>query len=146
MENVDSQAIHAPLEPHPWKVFISNINMNFYISTWCTAAQVFSIFIGIIIFIPHSKNQERKKEIVRRKIKAIIFLIVVIYIWNLICIISLLSSALIGIDWEFIHQFFNLTSGILAATIFIITIYKTLPEFFISIFYLYSVLKQKIKK
>lgn len=144
--NVNAQAIYTPLESHPWKIYISSMNMNFFISTWCTAAHIFSIFIGIIIFIPHPKNHETRKGIIWRKIKVITFLLVIIYIGNLFRIIILLGSALAGIDWEFIHQFLNLMSGILAAIIFIITVYKTLPEFFISIYYLSSIINQKIKK
>lgn len=144
--NVNAQAIYTPLEPHPWKIYIASINMNFFISTWCTAAHIFSIFISTIIFIPYSKNLETRKIIIWRKIKVILFLIAVIYSGNLIRIILLLGSALTGVSWQLLHQFLNLSSGILAATIFIITIYKTLPEYFLSIYYLYSVIKQKIKK
>ena len=144
--NANAQAIYTPLENPPWKIYISYYNMNFYISTWCTAAHIFSIFIGIIIFIPHPKNHETRKGIIWRKIKVITFLLVIIYIGNLFRIIILLGSALAGINWEFIHQFLNLISGILAAIIFIITVYKTLPEFFISIYYLSSIINQKFKK
>ena len=144
--NVNSQAIHTPLENHPWKIYISSINMNFYISTWCTAAHIFSIFIGIIIFIPHSKNYETRKGIIWRKIKVIAILIVIIYTGNLLRLVLLLGSAFSGMNWELIHSSLNIISGVFAAIIFIITIYKTLPEFFISTYYLYSIINQKVKK
>ena len=146
MENVDSQAIYTPSEPYPWKIYIPSIDINFYISTWCTAAHIFSIFIGFIIFIPHSKKQETKKGIILRKIKATVLLIVIVYIGNLFRLILLLGLASTGINWEVLHQIFNIISGILAAIIFIITIYKFLPEFFLSIYHLYSIINLKNNK
>jgi len=142
--NVISQPIYTPLENHPWKIYIEIVNTNFYISTWCTAAHIYSIFIGIIIFIPCSKIQETSKGIIWRKIKVLIFLIALIYIGNLLRLVLLLGSAFSGMNWELIHSFLNIISGVLTAIIFIIIIYKTLPEFFISIYYLYSIIMQKI--
>ena len=146
--DVNAQAIYTPVEDISWKIYIPSINMSFYLSTWCTGAHIFSLFIGTIILVPQSKNSITGKGFLWRKMKALVVLISFIYIGNIIRLIFILGSAYVSlINWSFIHSILNFMSGIIAAIVYIYTLYKILPEFFISIYFLYSLrqIKKKIK-
>ncbi len=48
--------------------------------------------------------------------------------------------------WVIIHNLINDLSGIVAAVIFFIILYKLMPEFFLSIYYIYPAIRAKIEK
>ncbi|MFX1364453.1 MAG: hypothetical protein ACFFCE_04865 [Promethearchaeota archaeon] len=103
----------------------------------CAAVHIFSIYIVLIIFIPHSQDPSEKEDIIWRKSKILIISIGIIYILNLLRISLAISFLCSGSSSNFIHNLLNYFSGCIAALISIIFIYKWIPEFFISIYYLY---------
>jgi len=137
--DVNAQAIYTPAETISWKIYIPSIDISFLITTWCTGAHIFSLFIGTIILVPQPKNPTIRKGFFWRKVKVLVVLMTAIYIGNVIRLVFILSSAYISpINWTIIHSILNFISGIIAAIIYIISLYKILPEFFISIYCLYS--------
>ena len=135
--NINSVALFNPNEIDPWQIFIPQNNNYLTIGAMCAAVHIFSIFIGLIIFIPHSQDSVVKEDIIWRKSKTLIVLIGIIYIMNLLRITLIILLNYNGLSLEFIHNFSNYLSGSIAALIFFIFIYKWIPEFFISIYYLY---------
>ncbi len=111
----------------------------------CLAAHIFSILIGIILFIPSSKDPSSKNNFIWRKIKTLIVSVGGIHILNIIRILFLLFFNFKGIPFEFIHESLFFLSAIIAALFVFILLKNWLPELFISIYYLYCLVFQKKK-
>lgn len=126
-------------------VYIPNHPFNelYAITVNCIAAHVFSILIGVIVCIPRSKAFFSKKGFFWRKIKALIFSVVAIYLLNLFRISLLLYLNYKGIPFIFIHESLFFLSAIIGALMFVIILKKWLPESFISIYYLYRLISKK---
>lgn len=144
--NIESRIRYQSEVIYPWVVYIPHNNNTFRISLECTGIHVFSIFFGIIICTPHSKDMITREDFSWRKMKTFIFSLLILYIFNLFRILLLIYLDYIGIPWISIHNFINDLSGIIAAIIFFIILYKWMPEFFISIYYIYPAIRAKIKK
>jgi len=131
-----------------WILIIPRLEKNLIISLWCTSFHIISIFISVIIFIPHSQEYTSRKDINIRKTKALTILIAIVYIGNLIRLILFLYLTNIGFPWDSTHLFINYLTGFLAAILFILILYFWLPEIFISIYYIPSLIsyKRKMKK
>jgi len=52
----------------------------------------------------------------------------------------------IGKPWSIVHDLINDFSGIIAAVIIFIILYRWMPEFFLSIYYIYPAIRAKIEK
>jgi len=137
--NFNLKVIFSLEEVIPWKIFNPRTGGSFYITGLCSAIQVYSIFIGVIVCIPHSKALESRCNIMLRKVIILTFLIVLIYFINIFRIILILYFDDMGIFVEDIHFFLNYLSGFIAAIIFLIFLYKYIPEFFLSIIYFYKI-------
>lgn len=142
---INSQPILVHGVPSTWKILIPSTGQNFYITHWCTAGHIISIFIGIICCVPPSSDFTARKDINTRKIKALIILIFITHFGNLVRMLSIISLATVGESWQFIHLILNYISGILIALIFIIVLYRWLPETFLSVYFIYYIIKQKKK-
>ncbi|MFW9877405.1 MAG: hypothetical protein ACFFG0_30315 [Candidatus Thorarchaeota archaeon] len=136
--NMNLLVLFNPKEKWPWKILLPQTNSTLTIGTMCTAGHIFSIIIGLIICIPHSQDSITKEDIVWRKTKTIISLIGIIYILNLLRIIIIIILNDIGFLLEKLHSFSNYLSAIIAAFIFFFFVYKWIPEFFLSIYYIFS--------
>ena len=138
---VDPEHIIFPI------IYIPNhpFNENYAITTNCFAAHVFSILIGIILFIPSSKDSLGKKDFIVRKIETLTILIVGIHILNILRIAFLLFFNYNGVSFDFIHSSLFFLSAIFGAWLFFTLIKKWLPELFISIYYIYFLRAQKKK-
>lgn len=110
------------------------------ITTNCIAAHIFSILIGIILFIPSSKEFSSRKNFIWRKIKTLTISVIGIHILNLFRIVLLLFFNFKGISFEFIHESLFFLSAIVGALFVVILIKNWLPELFISIYYMYSLI------
>jgi len=141
--NMNSLVSFNPKEKWPWKIFIPQTNSTLSIGTMCAAGHIFSIMIGLIICIPHSQDSITRKDTVWRKTKTLIFLIGIIYLLNLLRIILVIILSDFGFLLESLHSFSNYISAIIAAFIFFLFLYKWIPEFFISIYYLYPLFTNK---
>jgi len=142
--DIKSQVVFSSEEEIPWMILILQKENIFFITRACTAVHAFSIFGAIIILIPHSQNQATREDIIWRKTKALTFSIIAIYILNILRLILLIYLNYIGIPLEPIHMALNYLSGIVGALIFMILLYKWTPEFYVSIYYMYRLIIQKI--
>ena len=129
-------------------IFIPNhpFNGNYSITPNCIAAHIFSILIGIIIFIPSSKDSSSNKNFMWRKIKTLIIAVGGIHLLNIFRIAFLLFFNFKGIPFEFIHESLFFLSAIVGALLVSILLKKLLPELFISIYYMYCLISQNRKK
>jgi exosortase/archaeosortase family protein len=116
------------------------------ITTNCIAGHIFCIIIGIILFIPSSKEHLSKKNFIWRKMKTLTISILGIYILNLFRIVFLLFFNFKGIPFEVIHESLFFLSAIVGALFVVILLKNWLPEIFISIYYMYSLISQKRKE
>ncbi len=128
-------------------IFIPNhpFEGSYAISTNCIAAHIFSIMIGIILFIPSSKESLNKRNFIWRKIKTLIVTVVGIYILNIFRIVFLLFFNFKGIPFEFIHESLFFLSAVIGALFVVIVLKNWLPELFISIYYIFFLISQKKK-
>ncbi|MFX1375144.1 MAG: exosortase/archaeosortase family protein [Promethearchaeota archaeon] len=145
---MNSQVIIDPehnLFPH---IFIPDhpFNGNYSITPNCIAAHIFSILIGIIIFIPASKDSLNRNDFILRKIETLVVSVIGIYILNIFRISFLLFFNFHGIPFEFIHESLFFLSAIIGALFFVLLLKKWLPEIYISIYYLYRLISQKKKQ
>jgi len=126
-------------------IFIPNhpYTGNFSMTTECIGAHVISIFIGLVICVPASRNELTREDFKWRKAKTVIISVSVIYISNIIRIVLLLYFNFRGIPFEFIHQSIYFLSAILGALFFTYLLHKWLPEIFISLYYLYPLISQR---
>ena len=144
--NIDSRIQYQSEVIYPWVIYIPRTKNTFRISLECTGIHVFSIFIGIIVCTPASKDQITREDFLWRKMKAFIISLLIFYSFNLLRIILLIYLDYIGIPWSFFHSLINDLSGVVAAIIFSIILYTWIPEFFLSIYYIYPVIRAKIDK
>ncbi len=116
---------------------------SYAITTNCIAAHIFSFMIGIILFIPSSKESFSKKSFIWRKIKTLTVSVVGIYILNIFRIVFLLFFNFKGIPFEFIHESLFFLSAVIGALFVVIVLKNWLPELFISIYYIFCLVSQK---
>ncbi|MFX1480188.1 MAG: hypothetical protein ACFFCI_18880 [Promethearchaeota archaeon] len=143
--NINSTVIIDPSHRIYPIIYMPNhpFNENYAITTNCFAAHIFSILIGIILFIPNSKDNLNKKDFIVRKIEALTIAVFSIHILNILRIAFLLFFNFNGVSFEFIHSSLFFLSAIIGSWVFFILIKKWLPELFISIYYAYFLISQK---
>jgi len=116
---------------------------TYSITTNCIAAHIFAIIIGLILFIPSSKEISNKKDFIKRKIKTLIISVIGIHIINLFRIIFLLYFNFKGIPFDVIHESLFYLSAIIGALFVVLLLKNWMPELFISIYYMYCLISKK---
>jgi len=119
---------------------------TYAITTDCIAAHIFAILIGLILFIPSSKELSSKKNFILRKIKTLLISVIGIHLLNLIRLVFLLFFNFKGIPFNVIHESLFFLSAIIGALFVVILLKNWMPELFISIYYIYRLVSQKIRK
>ncbi len=129
-------------------IFIPNnpFDENFAITTNCFAAHIFTIMIAIVVCIPASRDSLPKKDFLWRKLKALVLGIVGIYLVNIFRIVLLIYFNFNGIPFEYIHESFYYLSAIVGALLFVLILKKWLPESFISVCYIYYLIRHNGRK
>lgn len=112
----------------------------------CAGVQPIAMIIGIIIFIPSSQNNKTKKDIWRRKIKSLIISSIIYYVMNIIRLIFSLYLYWIGYPWDEIDFSLSLITAFITVIIVVFLFNKWIPEFMISFYYTYLLIKRKIEK
>ena len=153
--NMGAEVEFAPIGKYDWRFKFASGNINgqplpsIYFETFCTGVQAIVIFIGIIVFTPHSQDRDTKEDIVWRKTKALIVSSVIFYVVNVIRMLIQIDLYYIGYEWADIHFSISAASSFIAAII-VLLMHKYLPEFILSIIYTGTLvsepLKQKRKK
>ncbi|MFX1376845.1 MAG: hypothetical protein ACFFA0_13640 [Promethearchaeota archaeon] len=141
--NIKTQVIYHPEEDIPWTIFIPANNKTLYMSTWCTAVHVFSIYAGIIIMIPHSQESSTNNDIIWRKAKTLSLLIIIVYCLNIFRLLIVIALSYHGVPISLAHLVINYISAFIAAFLFVLFLHKYLPEIFISIYYLFCSMRNQ---
>ncbi|NVM38278.1 MAG: hypothetical protein HWN81_21975 [Candidatus Lokiarchaeota archaeon] len=146
--NMGAEAEFAPSGKYDWRFVIPG-RSSIYFETFCTGVQAIVIFIGIIVFTPHSQDPTTKEDIIWRKTKALIVSSIIFYVVNIIRMLIQIDLYYIGYEWTDIHFSISAASSFIAAII-VLLMHKWIPEFIISIIYTGTLvsepLKQKRKK
>ena len=131
---------------YPWVIYLPRSDSTFRITLECTGVHIYGIFTCIIIYTPPSKDLTTREDFLWRKMKTFIISLIILYIFNLFRITMLIYLDYIGMPWSIVHDLINDFSGIIAAVIIFIILYRWMPEFFLSIYYIYPAIRAKIEK
>jgi exosortase/archaeosortase family protein len=142
--NMNAEAQFAPSGIYDWRFAIPGKN-PIYFETFCTGIQAICIFVGIILFTPHSQDSTTKEDIVWRKTKALIVSSVIFYVVNIIRMLIQIELYYIGYAWDDIHVSISAASSFIAAII-VLLMHKWIPEFIISIIYVGTFISEPIKQ
>ena len=127
-----------------WLFSIPN-RSSIYFETFCTGVQAIVVFIGIIVFSPHSQDANTREDIVWRKTKALIISSLIFYVVNIIRMLIQIELYYIGYEWSDIHFSISAASSFIAAII-VLLLHKWIPEFILSIIYTGTLVTEPIKK
>ncbi len=141
--NMGVKAVYAPNGKYHWYFDIPG-RPSIYFETFCTGVQAIVIFIGIIVFTPHSQDPATKEDIIWRKTKALIVSSVIFYVVNIIRMIIQIDLYYIGYNWNDIHVSISAASSFIAAII-VLLMHKWIPEFILSIIYIGTLVSEPIK-
>jgi exosortase/archaeosortase family protein len=142
--NMNAQAIFDPGPLYHWKFAIPG-KSSIYFETFCTGVQAIVIFIGVIVFTPHSQDRDTKRDVIWRKAKALILSSVIFYVVNIIRMLVQIQLYNIGYRWVDIHFSISAASSFIAAII-VLLMHKWIPEFIISIIYIGTLVSEPVKQ
>ncbi|MFX0020840.1 MAG: archaeosortase H [Candidatus Hermodarchaeota archaeon] len=142
--NMGAEAQYAPTGIYDWRFYIPG-KAPIYFETFCTGIQAICIFVGIILFTPHSQDRDTKEDIIWRKTKALIVSSGIFYIVNIIRMLIQLELYYIGYEWNDIHVSISAASSFIAAII-VLLMHKWIPEFILSIIYIGTLVSEPIKQ
>lgn len=115
-----------------------------YFETFCTGVQAIVVFIGIIVFSPHSQDASTREDIIWRKTKALIISSLIFYVVNIIRMLIQIELYYIGYEWADIHFSISAASSFIAAII-VLLLHKWIPEFILSIIYVGTLVTEPVK-
>jgi exosortase/archaeosortase family protein len=141
--NMNASAQFAPTGSFHWNLLIPG-RSSIYFETFCTGVQAIVIFVGIIVFTPHSKDPQTKKDIIWRKTKSLVISSAIFYVVNIARMIIQLWLYYIGYAWNDIHYSISAASSFIAAII-VLLMHKWIPEFILTFIYTGALIKRKIK-
>ncbi len=141
--NMGVKAVYAPNGKYHWYFDIPG-RPSIYFETFCTGVQAIVIFVGIIVFTPHSQDPLTKEDIIWRKTKALIVSSVIFYVVNIIRMLIQIELYYIGYNWDDIHVSISAASSFIAAII-VLLMHKWIPEFILSIIYIGTLVSEPIK-
>lgn len=141
--NMGVSTEYIPVGKYHWRFIIPG-RSDISFETFCTGIQAICIFVGVILFTPHSQDLETKKDIIWRKTKSLIISSVIFYVVNIIRMLVQLELYNIGYAWNDIHFSISAASSFIAAII-VLLMHKWIPEFIISIIYVGTLVSEPVK-
>lgn len=143
--NMGVNATYNPVGKDHWGFDFNNPGLaNISFETFCTGIQAICIFVGVILFTPHSQDPDTKRDVVWRKTKSLILSSLIFYIVNIVRMLIQLQLYNIGYAWVDIHFSISAASSFIAAII-ILLMHRWIPEFIISIIYIGTLVSEPIK-
>ena len=142
--NMNATAEFAPSGRYDWRFVIPG-KSPIYFETFCTGVQAIVIFIGVIVFTPHSQDRDTNEDIIWRKTKALIISSIIFYVVNIIRMLIQIDLYYIGYNWNDIHFSISAASSFIAAII-VLLMHKWIPEFILSIIYTGTLVSEPIKQ
>jgi exosortase/archaeosortase family protein len=140
---MDASAFYNPVNKYHWNFVIPG-KSNISFETFCTGIQAICVFAGVILFTPHSQDDDTNRDIIWRKTKSLIISSVIFYVVNIIRMLIQIQLYNIGYAWEDIHFSISAASSFIAAII-VLLMHKWIPEFIISIIYIGTLISEPIK-
>lgn len=111
----------------------------------CYGAEVISIFIGIILATPSSHNPKPEMNLIWRKTKIIIIIILSTYFSHMFRMVLMLAFIHNGMPTHIIHDSSYYLITLISFIIILYVLRKILPEFIISLHYIrYSISNKEI--
>jgi exosortase/archaeosortase family protein len=141
--NMNATVEYNPIGKYHWNFIVPSRGMISF-ETFCTGVQAIAIFVGVILFTPHSKDKNTRRDIVWRKTKALIISSVIFYVVNIIRMLIQIELYYIGYAWNDIHFSISAASSFIAVIIVLLT-HRWIPEFIISIIYVGTLVSEPIK-
>jgi len=139
--------VEAMVYINPDSIIIYLPKPSFYgrVLTVCYGAEVISIFIGIVLSTPSSHNLKPKGNIIWRKIKIIIIIILSTYFSHMLRMVLMLAFVHYGMPMHIIHDSSYYLITLISFIIILYFLRKILPEFIISLNYIgYSISTKEI--
>ncbi|MHA1647632.1 MAG: archaeosortase H [Promethearchaeota archaeon] len=137
----------SPIEP--WYIQIvtkSGTNLgpiNF--ETLCTGIHAIAMFAGVILFTPHSKDNNTSKDIWKRKTLALLSTTIVFYIVNILRMILQLILYRNGANWFDVHYPISAASSFIAIAC-VLLMHKFIPEFIMTLIWIGDEIKLRISR
>ena len=126
-------------------IYLPNFSYPGRVFTVCYGAQVISIFISIILTTPPSLETKRETNIIWRKIKIIIIIILSTYLSYLFRMVMMLTFINNGMPMHIIHDSSYYFITLISFIIILYAIKNILPEFIVSLHYIrYCISSKKI--
>jgi len=142
--NMNASTVYSPTGKFHWYFEIPS-RSSIYFETFCTGVQAIVVFVGIIVFTPHSKDPRTKKDIIWRKTKSLIISSIIFYVVNIVRMLIQIWLYHIGYAWNDIHYSISAASSFIAAII-VLLMHKWIPEFILSFIYTGALLKRRFGK
>ncbi len=143
--NMGAKAVYLPGGGKYYWLFSIPSRGPIYFETFCTGVQAIVVFIGIIVFSPHSQDANTREDIIWRKTKALIISSLIFYVVNIIRMLIQIDLYYIGYEWADIHFSISAASSFIAAII-VLLLHKWIPEFILSIIYVGTLVSEPAKK
>jgi len=145
--NMNAQAMYDPGPLYHWKFGFPDqpLLSPIYFETFCTGVQAIVIFIGVIVFTPHSQDRDTKRDVIWRKTKALIISSIIFYVVNIIRMLIQIGLYYDGYAWVDIHFSISAASSFIAAII-VLLMHRWIPEFIISIIYIGTLVSEPVKQ
>jgi exosortase/archaeosortase family protein len=145
---LNSQVVYSEYTGY-WYILMENADRTQYLpriqfTTFCTGIQAIAIFVGVIVFIPHTTIPETNKDIWPRKVRAMVECSLLFYVVNIIRMWIQLYLYHIGYEWDSIHYPISAASSFIAIAA-ILLMHKRVPEFIMSLIWMGDQLRIKIK-
>ncbi len=131
----------------PWKIYIvtaEGVSLSYItFETLCTGIHAIAIFVGVILFAPHSYHAKTNENIWNRKFKAIAWTAFIFYLVNIFRMVLQLYLYRNGSKWDDVHYSISSASSFIAVACVLI-VNKFVPEFIMSLIWIGEDLKRLI--
>jgi len=126
-------------------IYLPNPSVSGRVLTVCYGAEVISIFIGIILATPSSHNPKPEMNVIWKKTKIIIIIILSTYLSYMFRMVLMLAFVHNGMPMHIIHDSSYYLITLISFIIILYVLRKILPEFIVSLYYIrYSISNKEI--
>ena len=126
-------------------IYLPNPSLSGRVLTVCYGAEVISIFIGIILATPSSHNPKSEMNVIWKKTKIIIIIILSTYLSHMFRMVLMLAFVHNGMPMHIIHDSSYYLITLISFIIILYVLRKILPEFIVSLHYIrYSISNKEI--
>lgn len=133
------------INPDLIAIYLPNPSVSGIVLPVCYGAEVISIFIGIILATPSSRDPKPRINIIWRKTKIIILTILSTYLSYMFRMVLMLAFVNNGLPMHIIHDSSYYLITLISFIIILYILRKILPEFIISLHYIrYSISNKEI--